>query len=222
MKEEKEIKRDQVIEYIFHAIKNGELETGQSLSERSISERLGLSRTPVREAFRQLESLGLIKLDPHKTVVVASMSLSRVEQLYQIREVLEGLGAKLIAEKQDKEAIKQLQNYLKEAEYAIEKKEIIQLSKINTEFHLTIAKGAHNVYLLNIMNMLQTHIGLFMSTSLSSDGRPEQNLQEHKMIVNAIVEGDSDLAESLAKYHVRRAYKNAILELQVDSKWISD
>lgn len=222
MKEEKEVKRDHVVEYIFHAIKNGEFQTGQSLSERSISERLGISRTPVREAFRQLENLGLIKLDPHKTVVVASMSLSRVEQLYQTREVLEGLGAKLFAEKQDKEEIGQLQKYLKEAEYAIKNKEIIQLSKINTEFHLTIARGAHNEYLLNIMNMLQTHISLFMSTSLSYDGRPEQNLYEHQMIVNAIVEGDPELAESLAKYHVRRSYKNAILKLQTDSKMLND
>ncbi len=213
MSEEKDIKRDQVVEYLFHAIQQGEIHTGQTLSERAISAKLGVSRTPIREAFRQLEILGLVTSAPHKGCTVTSISTEQIEQLYDIREVLEGLGARLMAIKGNRHAIEHLGKLLDDAERFASLGDIHHLSKVNAQFHMEIAQGSQNFYLQTMMQTLQTHIGLLMSTSLSQSGRPEQNLREHRMILNAIEIGDGNLAESTAQFHVRNAYKNALKQL---------
>lgn len=213
MSDEKDIKRDQVVEYLFHAIQQGEINTGQTLSERAISAKLGVSRTPVREAFRQLEILGLVHSEPHKGCTVTSISSEQLEQLYDVREVLEGLGAKLMALRGDQQAIQHLGKLLDDAERYASSEDIHRLTKINAQFHMEIIRGSRNPYLQTMMQTLQTHIGLLMSTSLSQSGRPEQNLREHRMILSAIELGDGNLAESIAQFHVRNAYKNALRQL---------
>jgi DNA-binding GntR family transcriptional regulator len=210
---EKDIKRDQVIEYIYNAIRLGQIDPGQPLSERTLSTKLGVSRTPIREAFRQLEKIGLVKSEPHKGVTVVSITMDQVKQLYQIREVLEGLGCRIMAENRNEEAIAKLTELLRQAEQSAQEGNIFELSKINTQFHLAIASGAKNIYLENTMLTLQTHISLLMSTSLSSSGRPKENIKEHWMIVNAIESGDPELAEATARFHVRNAYKTVLTQL---------
>ncbi|MED4600469.1 GntR family transcriptional regulator [Paenibacillus validus] len=210
MSSEKDIKREQVFDYIYNAIHLGEIRPGQTLSERTLSIKLGVSRTPIREAFRQLENLGLVKSEPHKGVTVTSISGDQLKQLYQIREVLEGLGARILAENRNEEVLAALTNLLKEAEQAVQQEDIYTLSKINTQFHLAIASGTKNIYLENMMQTLQIHLRLLMSTSLSSSGRPKENLKEHWMIVKAIESGDPELAETVASFHIRNAYKTIL------------
>ncbi len=207
MSDEKDIKREQVFQYIISGIAKGEFRAGQSLSERHLSAKLGVSRTPVREAFRQLENLGLVRAEPHKGVTVSYISADQVRQLYLIREVLEGLGARLMAEIQNKDDIEKLRMLMEQAEDAAARDDISALSRINTQFHITIASASNNPYLETTMEMLQTHISLFMSNTLAQSGRPRQNLKEHWLILQAIESGDSALAEEAAKFHIRNALK---------------
>lgn len=210
MSEEKDIKREQVFQYIVTGIARGEFRAGQPLSERHLSAQLGVSRTPVREALRQLENLGLVQAEPHKGVTVSFISEDQVRQLYLIREVLEGLGARLMAELRNQDDIGKLRTLLMKAEDAAERQDIPALSRINAQFHATIAASSNNSYLQTTMQTLQTHISLFMSNTLSQSGRPRQNLREHWMILQAIENGDPTLAEETAKFHIRNAYKTMV------------
>lgn len=209
-----EVKKNSVYEYIYNAIKTGEIKAGETLTERDLAVKLGVSRTPIREAIRKLEEQGLVTHQPHKGVKVITLSLEKVSQLYDVRELLEGLAAKNLSQIKTPEMIEELKGYVEKAEKEAILNNIKELSDINSEFHLALAKLSGNVYLEVIMNMLQTQIGLMMSTSLSFSGRPLQNIEEHKKIIEAIQSGDGEFAESTAKYHVRQARDNAMKKLE--------
>lgn len=216
MEKEKNIKTNRVFEYIYEGIKTGKISSGQMLTESGMVQKLGVSRTPVREALRRLEKYGLVHSEPHKGVKVISMSKERIQHLYQVRELLEGLGAKLIAEHNNKEAVSKLRNILNEAEQAAEQGNIDLLQKINSQFHMEIAKASENYYLENIMQTLQSHISLVMATSLSTKNRPKENIKEHYMIIDAIESWDPELAEAIIKSHVRKSYKTALKKIEID------
>ena len=217
LEERKDVKRDWVFEYLYSAIKKGDLHSGQTLTERELADRLGVSRTPIREAFRLLENLGLVKSEPHKGIRVISISQDQIKYLYQIREVLEGLGVKTLALSKNEEAINHLRSLIERAELAMQKEDISLLAKINTEFHLSIAHFSGNIYLENTMQTLQSHMSLLMSTSLSHRGRPAENIREHRLILQAIENGDFELAEANAKSHVRKAFQIVMSELQIQN-----
>jgi DNA-binding GntR family transcriptional regulator len=209
-----EVKGNSVYDYLSNAIRTGDITSGQTLTERGLAEKLGVSRTPVREAFRKLEEQGLVQYEPHKGVKVITLSLDRVVHLYDVRELLEGLAVRTLTELNDGEAIAELNSYIDRAEKEAAVNNISELSVINTEFHKALARLSKNSYLEDIMTMLQTHISLMMSTSLSNTGRPLENIEEHKMIIHAIKSKDADLAENIAKYHVRRAREHALKMLE--------
>ncbi|MHC2207382.1 DNA-binding GntR family transcriptional regulator [Paenibacillus sp. PvR052] len=211
--EELNTKVDGVYEYIFDAIKRGDFHSEKILSERELGNLLGVSRTPIREAFRKLEKEGLVQYEPHRGVRVISFSHEKIRQLYQVREMLEGLGARLLSQCQNQAANQNLRLLLEQAEQAADQGNIAMLSQINQQFHMGIALGSENVYLINSLQTLQSHITIFMAKSLSQSGRPVENLKEHWLILNAIESGDSELAEVTAKFHIRNAYANAIKQL---------
>jgi DNA-binding GntR family transcriptional regulator len=216
MSEEKDVKTGRVFQYIYEGIKNGEYSPGQMLTEGEIVKKLGVSRTPVREALRRLEKFGLVTSEPHKGVKVISMSNEKIKQLYEVREVLEGLSAKLIAKSKNETVVAKLYSILDEAEKAVEDGNVEELSRINSNFHLQIAQAANNGYLVDIMTTLQSHISLVMTKSLSSKNRPPENLKEHRMILHAIESWDPDYAEAAIKAHVRKSYETALKELTAD------
>ncbi|WP_233786191.1 GntR family transcriptional regulator [Planococcus halotolerans] len=190
------------------------MKPGQTLTERGLAEKLGVSRTPIREAIRRLEEQGLVTYVPHKGVKVITLSVAKVAQLYEVRELLEGLAVRNLSQLHTPEIIEELNDFIVKAEKEALENNVKELSLINSEFHLTLARLSQNVYLEIIMNMLQTQIGLMMSTSLSHSGRPLKNIEEHKMILEAIKSGDGDFAESIAKHHVRNARDNALKKIE--------
>ncbi|ALS20795.1 MULTISPECIES: GntR family transcriptional regulator [Paenibacillus] len=213
MAEEFNTKVDGVYEYIFDAIKRGDFHSDKILSERELGNLLGVSRTPIREAFRKLEKEGLVQYEPHKGVRVISFSHEKIRHLYEVREMLEGLGARLLSQHPNQSAIQRLHKLLEQAEQAAEQGNIALLSKINAQFHMGIASGSENVYLIHALQTLQSHITIIMAKSLSQSGRPVENLKEHWLILNAIESRDPELAEVTAKFHIRNAYSNAIKQL---------
>lgn len=205
-----DVKKNLVYDYLYNAIRSGDIKAGQTLTERDLAEKLGVSRTPIREAIRRLEEHGLVTHEPHKGVKIITLSLEKVKQLYEVRELLEGLAVRNLSKLHTPEIISELNRYIERAEKEATENNVIELSQINSQFHLTLARLSGNLYLETIMNMLQTHIGLMMSTSLSRSGRPLENIEEHKMIIAAIKSGDGDYAENIAKYHVRSSRENAL------------
>lgn len=208
-----EVKKNSVYDYLFNAIRTGDIKPGQTLTERGLAEKIGVSRTPVREAIRKLEEQGIVTHEPHKGVKVITLSEEKVAQLYDVRELLEGLAVRRLAERQTPEMIEELRGFIERAEEEAVQNNIRELAEINSEFHLALARLSGNVYLETIMNMLQTQISLMMSASLSTSGRPLQNIEEHKGLIDAIRSGDGEFAESIAKHHVRKAREHAMKKL---------
>lgn len=207
--------KDTVFEHIYNGIKNGTIKSDETLSERSLAKELNVSRTPVREAFRRLEKYGLVETEPHRGVKVITFSADRVMQLYKVREVLEGLAARGLAENPNKESIRRLEKLLTKASEAVKDEDIELLSEINSQFHSELAHSTNNLYLIDIMKTLQSHISICMTASLARTGRPFKNIEEHHLILNAIKQGDSDFAESMAKYHVRTSMENVLKNLDI-------
>ena len=208
-----EVKKNSVYDYLFNAIRSGDIKPGQTLTERGLAEKIGVSRTPVREAIRKLEEQGIVTHEPHKGVKVITLSEEKVAQLYDVRELLEGLAVRRLAERQTPQMIEELRGFIERAEKEAVENKIRELAEINSEFHLALARLSGNVYLETIMNMLQTQISLMMSASLSTSGRPLQNIEEHKGLIDAIRSGDGEFAESIAKHHVRKAREHAMKKL---------
>lgn len=208
-----EVKKNTVYDYLYSAIRKGEIKAGDTLTERDLAEKLGVSRTPIREAIRKLEEQGVVIHEPHKGAKVIALSAEKAAELYEVRELLEGLAARKLAQIHTVEMMEELTGYIERAEKKALAKEIEKLSDINSAFHLALARLSGNIYLEVIMNMLQTQINLLMTTSLSYSGRPLENIEEHKKILEAIKLGDGDFAESVAKYHVRQAKIHAMKKI---------
>lgn len=208
------VKGNSVYDFILNQMMNGEILPGQTITERAIANEIGVSRTPIREAFKKLIEQGLMVYEPHKGVKVTFYSLEKIENLYEIREVLEGLAVRRLAERYTENNMLELEEYIKLAEVEVVKGDLQKLSEINSQFHKSIAKLSGNHYLHEIMGSLQIQIALLMSQSLSNKGRPRENILEHKMLINAIRSRDAKLAEETAKYHVRKSRDNILLKMK--------
>lgn len=175
---------------------------GDRLRETEIAERLNVSRTPVREALKRLESEGIAVFSQPRGMTIAELSPAQVLELYAMREVLEGAAARFAAEHAsalEMEALKQLvaqHPQIKTAEEAFLN---------NRRIDQAIANAAHNVYLLKALNVLQDAVSLLGTTTYTVPGRIKVGLGQIAMVVTAIVNRDPDEAEKAARAHVRSA-----------------
>lgn len=212
----RDVKRNYVISSIIQSIRNGEYAKGEALTERALADKLKVSRTPVREAFRCLEEIGLVKSEPHKGVRIASYSHKKIADLYDVRENLEGLAARLSANKKRPEELAALRAVLELADRYAESNDIETLAQTNLDFHQQLAVMSHNEYLINLLSQVRENISLLFSESLRQKGRPKRTLDEHWLIYQAIDMGYEDLAENAARLHIRNAYNNVIVKLAND------
>jgi len=216
--ENQQIKKDFVFERLHEMIVNGYFRPGESLSEREIADKFGVSRTPVREAFRKMEKDGIVLYEPKKGVTIPSFSTEEIVKLYHVREYLEGLAARLLAEKNNEQAVKELKKNIEQAEQAAEKNDGKWQAVINGHFHLMILEGAENPYLLHAYQGLRSRISLMRSTSLSFQDRLITNLQDHRQIYEAVASCNAEHAEEAARVHVRNSMKSTLAKIRTESK----
>lgn len=185
------------------AIRNGEIQPGERLREIDLAERLGVSRTPVREALKRLETEGLVAFAPRRGLVVAELDQQQVNELYALREVLEGAAAALSAQHASEFEIETLRDLLKRHEEA--RGNTDALVQINSHFHQTIYVAARNRYLLDALSSLRDSLALLRETTYTVPGRSTAALEEHREIVRAIRWRDAASAEEAARRHIRNA-----------------
>ena len=212
----RDVKRNYVVNCIIESIRNGEYAKGEALTERALAEKLNVSRTPIREAFRCLEEIGLVKSEPHKGVRIASYSHRKIADLYDVRENLEGLAARSAASKRRPEELAAMRAVLELADRYAEVNDIETLAQTNLDFHQQLAEMSHNDYLINLLSQVRENISLLFSESLRQKGRPKRTMDEHWLVYQAIDMGYEDLAESAARLHIRNVYNNVIGKLAKD------
>ncbi|MGL4914601.1 MAG: GntR family transcriptional regulator [Romboutsia sp.] len=197
--------RDVVFENLREAILEGKLKPGQRLMEVQLAEQLGVSRTPVREAIRKLELEGLVIMLPRKGAYVANMSLKDILDVLEIRASLEGLAASLAAERISAEDIKKLENIAKEFEKSADSSDVEELLKKDVEFHECIFKATNNKRLHQLINSLWEQVYRFRVTYISDYDSSVNIISEHKLILEAIKKGDTDMAKKYAREHIEKA-----------------
>lgn len=195
--------RQVVFDRLRGAIIAGHFKPGQRLMERELAEEMQVSRTPVREALRKLELEKLVTTVPYRGVIVTELDENEIRDLYEVRGVLEGLAARLAAERATSVEIEGMEHSLEEFVIHREKTDFEGMVRQNSGFHRLLAQASGNGFLISFLDSLQAYIGLGRVATLSQPIRQEQVLQEHRDILNAIIKRDSTQAERAAQDHVR-------------------
>ena len=214
--------RELVLEAIREAIINGTLKPRERLMEIQLAEELGVSRTPIREAFRKLEMEGFVVMVPRKGAYVADLSFKDIADVFEIRSALEGLAASLAAQRITDEELDELERCLVEKADAITTNNIEKLVLVDTKFHETIYKASRNERLTNIINNLREQIQRFRATTLAYPGRMQESLDEHRAIVEALQARDAKQAQQLAGEHIENAEISMIESVKMDEPSIND
>lgn len=197
--------RDVVFENLRTAILDGNLKAGQRLMEVQLAEQLGVSRTPIREAIRKLELEGLVVMLPRKGAYVANMSFKDLIDVLEIRASLEGLAASLASERRRDEDIVELERVAKEFEKSVREANIDDVLKKDVEFHEKIFIMANNKKLYQLITSLWEQVHRFRVTYVSNYEASLSLVDEHNRILEAIKEGDSELAKKYATEHIELA-----------------
>lgn len=208
-----------VYQILRQAIITEQIPAGERLVERKLAQQLGVSRTPVREAIRRLESEGLVRHISRKGVVVARMSPREVWDVYNIRSVLEGLAARLAAQWISAEELAELEDYLVQMEQAANDKDLERLNSLHPRFNEIIYRASRNPRLHRMINNLADYVTGFTRIGYTAPGRLREVSEEHRAIFEAIKRGDADEAEQQLRHHIKRScevyfLQRAIMEHQ--------
>ena len=188
---------------------------GTKLTENKLSQRWNISRTPVREALRRLESEGFLTSQRYKGFVVNSITIEDIGQLYTIRICLEGLAGKLATPiiSQDPSRLSFLERLCKEMGILSEKNDTEGYIKKNNEFHSYIWHSCKNKWLIKILENIDSQVKRFMVKSLSVPRRMEKSVQEHWEIYKKLKAGDGRGVEETIGNNHRRAFEDLKREL---------
>lgn len=194
-------------ELVLDAIDRGLYRPGDPLVESELAARLGMSRTPIREALQRLETQGLLMRNG-RSLMVARLDHNALAELYVVRGALEGLAARLAARHATPEEVSVLSDMV--ASDRAHLGDPAALAKANRRFHKQIHLASHNRFLVQQLDMVHRSMALLASTSLAAEGRGAAALDEHGAIVEAIVAGDGAAAEAALRAHISAAFKTRL------------
>ncbi len=199
-----------VYDYLKEQILSGKYEEGNAITENGVAKELSVSRTPVREALRQLELGDLVKIVPNKGAVVQGISFDDVRNIYEIRSLIEGVAAVHAVNNADDGEIAQLKEIVDLAEFYFQRGDDKKLRDMDGKFHRCLYEICHNRILKHILNDLHGYGIRYREKSMQSKGRVEKTITEHRDIMNAILQRDAKSAERLATKHINNALKSIL------------
>ena len=202
--------RGRVFQKLREDILSGKYKEYEELKEVSIGEELGVSRTPVREAFRQLELEGLIQIVPNKGAYVTGITAKDVKDIYMIRSLLEGLCARLATEKITKEQLEEMEENIYLANFHASKGHMDQMAELDNRFHDILYEACDSKMLEHTLRDYHQYVLRVRQKTLANNTRGRASNDEHRQIMEAIKAGDADRAEKLANRHMLNAYDNMV------------
>ena len=191
--------REKILETIRDAIMSGALKPGEKVAEPELAERFGISRTPIREAFRQLESEGYLTVIPRKGAVVVSFSPKEIEEFYAIKSILEGYAARRACSNLTGREVEKLRAINDKLLQLADEGDLKHFFKVHSDFHEMFIRAADNEKLHDMISNLVGKFQRLRIASLSMPGRMHISVQEHEKIVDAFAARDADLAEQLVR-----------------------
>ncbi|MBB5158884.1 GntR family transcriptional regulator [Saccharopolyspora phatthalungensis] len=194
---------DAVYQHLREQIFSGELLPGARLSVPALAEELEVSRSPVRDAVLRLTQERLAREEPRRGAVVARVGAAELAALYDVREVLEGLAARLAVENAGRRLVDRLHEILAEHEEAVEAADLERHLEADMRFHALVRQAGGNPEVIRLLDDIQTQIRLAMRTTTVTAG-PRHALADHRTILAAIESGDPAEAERAARAHISR------------------
>lgn len=195
-------------EQVRNAIQSGKLKIGERITEVALAEQFGVSRTPIREAIARLEAEGLLTNVPRRGLIVTSLSHQQIVELYTMREILEGAAGRLTALSGSDTELATLKDLIDSEASMLDDQP--KLSEINRQFHYLLALAAHNRYLLTAIEQMSVTMSLLPSL-LEEGDRARAAHEQHKQIVEALMQRDGAAAEMAIRDHVRASQQHRML-----------
>ena len=198
---------DQIFTELENNILTGVYAIGEVFTEMSFSEKLGVSRTPVREAIRRLEQERLVEVTT-KGIVIMGITPKDIADMYEIRLRTEGLASRWAAETISEEGKKELCDIVDLQEFYTAKKDADNIKDMDSKFHEIVYNNCGSRVLSDILNQLHRKLIKYRKASVSNNERAFQSVKEHREILEAILKGDGALAEKLTVEHIKNAKSN--------------
>lgn len=207
---------DRTIDAIRAAIVTGELAPGEPLRDRHLAEQLGVSRTPVREALHRLEAAGLVEARGRSGWAVSPFTEQDVRELFQLRKLLEPVGLDELEKDPDEASIQRIAEFFSEYDHPVAPERYPAYFAHDDHFHQTIVDFSNNGRIRSFYAVMNAHInrGRFFLYGATA-GRVEETLDEHREIVDAVVNRDFDRARSALLRHLRTGEELMIRQLRV-------
>ncbi|MEN0139137.1 MAG: GntR family transcriptional regulator [Rhodococcus sp. (in: high G+C Gram-positive bacteria)] len=200
--------QEQVADGLRQMIISGELGPGDALSEVNLAETFGISRTPVREALKQLQIEGLVEIRSRVGTFVAAPSRREVNELFEMKQLLEGAAARLMAARGNIPELEAMKSNVADADAAVLAGDTVRYAELVREFHEILIIGADNGKLATHYRILMNQLayGRLVKTSLAQPGRSLDSEREHHRVLDLIIAKDGTGAERLMRQHVQASH----------------
>lgn len=203
--------KDLAFERLRGFIIDGRLAPGESICEAAWSARLGISKTPIREALVRLEQEGFVRLEPYRGAIVNGYTSKDIDEIFEVREILEGAMARRLAQTQPAVAIEQLRASVGAADAAARKNDLGAVHEAIAAFEAVVFTNTGNARLEAVLDQTRSHVLRIGHLTTTEAGRVADSLERLRGVVEAIEAGRPATAERLMRHHVR-ALRNTTME----------
>ena len=209
--------RDVVFQTLRKAILTGELMPGERLMEIQLAEKLGVSRTPIREAIRKLELEGLVMNIPRRGAQVAEISERGLRDVLEVRRALDTFCAELACERISDEEKEALKKACKDFEDAVETKDVTVIAKADVAFHDIIVGATGNERLVALLNNLAEQMYRYRFEYIKDFSQHGKLIEEHRVLMDAILKGNIIGARDAAREHIDNQEKSILMQISIDA-----
>lgn len=208
--------RDVVFNTLRQAILTGELKPGERLMEIHLANRLGVSRTPIREAIRKLELEGLVTMIPRRGAEVAQITEKSMSDVLEVRRAMDALCAQLACERITEEALEHLKEACERFEQATRTKDVKKIAQADVELHDIILQATGNNRLIQLVNNLSEQMYRYRFEYIKDFSQHERLVEEHRIIYESLVRRDREQAARAAETHIDNQKRAIIQQIRLD------
>jgi len=208
--------RNQIYDIIKEMIVMREIKPDEKINEERLAERLRVSRTPIRETLCRLENEGIVKVIPRRGAFVMKQCKERVVEILYVREVLEGLLARIVAQDRDEKTLTKLRKSLERISSVPEEDgNLMKYTNADIEFHNSLLEACNNEMLQNMMGIVNSHLQVIRLRTVVIPGRARKTVEEHYRVLEAIEKGNANSAERLMRKHIESVRTSAVKNLDM-------
>ncbi len=210
--------RDVVFNTLRQAILTGDLKPGERLMEIHLANKLGVSRTPIREAIRKLELEGLVTMIPRRGAEVAQITEKSMSDVLEVRRAVDALCVELACERISDEALEALKEACDGFEEAVKSGDVKKIAQADVAFHDIIVKATGNQRLVQLVNTLSEQMYRYRFEYIKDVSQHGSLVEEHRIIYESLLKKDKETASEAAKLHIDNQEKTIIKQIRLEKE----